>query len=135
MKPATPYSFGITLAPPFSRAEAEVRAALQGEKFGVISEVDIQEKLKEKLGVDHPPHKILGACNPALAYQALQENADVALALPCNVVLRETKDGIVVTALLPSVALAPFEGRNVRTTAEAAEAALKRVFETLSAAA
>lgn len=128
----TSYSFSTHLPAPLAEAETRVRAALQNEQFGVISEVDIQAKLKEKLGVDHPPHKILGACNPKIAYQALQDNTDVALALPCNVVLEERGGQTVVTALLPSVALHPFEGQKVRESAHAAEAALKRVFSTLS---
>ncbi|MBI1813269.1 DUF302 domain-containing protein [Candidatus Peregrinibacteria bacterium] len=114
-------------------AETLVRHALETEKFGIISEIDIQAKLKEKLGVGHPPHKILGACNPKLVYQALQDNPDVALALPCNVVLREEHGKTFVSAILPSVALRPFEGDRVRETAAKAEEALARVFATLAA--
>ena len=112
-------------------AEKIVIEALKKEKFGLISEIDIQAKLQEKLGIVHPPHKILGACNPTLAYQALQDNPDVALALPCNVVLREENGQTIVTALLPSVALEPFEGLRVQETACTAEEALKRVFDDL----
>lgn len=126
------YSFSTLLSLPLAEAETRVRAALQREQFGVISEVDIQAKLKEKLGVNHPPHKILGACNPKLALEALQENMDVALALPCNVVLEEREGQTIVTALLPSVALRPFEGQQVRESAQTAEAALKRVFDALT---
>ena len=80
----------MTLSLPLSAAETIVRQILERHQFGIISDIDIQEKLREKLGItDHPPHKILGACNPKLAYQAPQENIDVALTLPCNVVLRE----------------------------------------------
>ncbi|OIO54785.1 hypothetical protein AUJ46_02245 [Candidatus Peregrinibacteria bacterium CG1_02_54_53] len=128
---ADSYSFAATLSLPLAQAEAAVRAALQKEKFGVISEIDIAAKLKEKLGIEHPPHVILGACNPALAHQALQENVDVALALPCNVVLREDSGKTIVTALLPSVALKPFEGLKVQESACTAEEALKRVFASL----
>ncbi|MEK7591215.1 MAG: DUF302 domain-containing protein [Patescibacteria group bacterium] len=108
-----------------------MREALLKEKFGVISEIDIQAKLKEKLGVDHPPHKILGACNPKLAYDALKENPDVALALPCNVVLREENGQTHVSALKPSIALEPFKGLKVHETACKAEEALERVFDHL----
>ncbi|HLD70985.1 MAG TPA: DUF302 domain-containing protein [Candidatus Peribacteraceae bacterium] len=127
----TAYSFEITLPFPLTEAEPKVRAALQKEKFGVISEIDIQAKLQEKLGIVHPPHKILGACNPQLAHQALQENVDVALALPCNVVLREENGQTVVSALLPSVALKPFKGLKVQETSCTAEEALERVFDDL----
>lgn len=131
MVPTTPYSFWMTLPLPFSEAEKNVREALQKEQFGIISEIDIQAKLKEKLGVDHPPHKILGACNPKLAYEALKENSDVALALPCNVVLREEDGQTHVAALKPSAALEPFKGKKVHETAWKAEEALERVFDDL----
>jgi len=125
------YSFWTILPLPLPKAEKKVRETLLKEQFGVISEIDIQAKLKEKLGVDHPPHKILGACNPKLAHEALQENPDVALALPCNVVLREEKGQTTVSALKPSVALEPFTGLRVQETACKAEEALERVFENL----
>ncbi len=132
MDPTSSYSFKTTL--PFSLGEAEerVREALLKEKFGVISEIDIQAKLNEKLGVDHPPHKILGACNPKLAYDALNENSDVALALPCNIVLHEKNKGITtISAMLPSVALKPFKGLHVQESACKAEEALEHVFDDL----
>lgn len=128
------YALSAQLPLPLTEAEPLVRAALQKEQFGIISEVDIRAKLQEKLGVDHPPHKILGSCNPNIAYQALQDNADVALALPCNVVLEEREGRTIITALLPSIALQPFEGQGVRECARTAEAALKRVFAALVSA-
>ena len=132
MKPSTPYSFSITLSKSLSEADPIVRAALKEESFGIISEIDIAEKLKEKLGIDHPPHLILGACNPKLAHQAIEDNVDAALALPCNIVLREEDGQTNVSALLPSVALKPFEGQNVQETACTAEEGLARVFDALS---
>lgn len=131
MVPTSPYSFWMNLPFPLPEAETKVREALQKVGFGIISEIDIQAKLKEKLGVDHSPHKILGACNPKLAYEALKENPDVALALPCNVVLREEKGETHVSALKPSVALEPFKGLKVQETACKAEEALERVFDDL----
>lgn len=131
MVPTTDYSFWMTLPFTLAQAEPKVRDALLQEQFGIISEIDIQAKLKEKLGVDHPPHKILGACNPKLAYTALEENPDVALALPCNVVLREEKGQTLLSALKPSVALEPFKGLKVHETACKAEEALERVFDEL----
>ncbi|TSC59144.1 MAG: hypothetical protein Greene041662_651 [Candidatus Peregrinibacteria bacterium Greene0416_62] len=129
----TAYSFEITLPFPLTEAEPMVRNALQKEKFGVITEIDIQAKLKKKLGVDHPPHKILGACNPQMAHSALEENHDVALALPCNIVLYEKDTEItIISALLPSVALKPFKGLKIQETACKAEEAMERVFEDLS---
>lgn len=132
MKPTTPYSFSTTLDLPLTEARSVVVAALKTEKFGLISEIDIQAKLQEKLGIEHPPHVILGACNPKLAHEALTDNPDVALALPCNVVLREEAGKTVVSALLPSVALKPFEGLKVQETSCTAEEGLSRVFDVLS---
>ena len=79
-----------TLSP--AEAEATVRAALGEQGFGVITEIDVAANLKAALGVDRPPLKILGACNPALAHRALQLDPSVSLLLPCNVVV-ETVDG------------------------------------------
>lgn len=133
MIPSADYSFQAVLPLPLPQAEEQVRAALAKEQFGIISEIDIQAKLEEKLSIDHPPHKILGACNPVLAHKALKDNADVALALPCNVVLYEREAGsTIVSAMMPSVALAPFEGKGVRQTAEKADGLMKRVFEHIS---
>ena len=132
MKPSTPYSFEVMLQLPITEARETVLEALKLEKFGLISEIDISAKLKEKLGKDHEPHVILGACNPQLAHQALADNPDVALALPCNVVLREVDGNTIVSALLPSVALKPFEGLKVQESSCTAEEALSRVFNSLS---
>lgn len=131
MVPTTSYSFEMLLPLSLKEAEPKVREALWKEKFGVISEIDIQAKLQEKLGIVHPPHKILGACNPQLAHQALQDNIDVALALPCNVVLLERDGQTHVSALKPSVALKPFQGIKVQQASCQAEEALERAFDDL----
>lgn len=132
MKPSTPYSFETTLNLPLQEAREKVLSALKEEQFGLISEIDIAAKLREKLGIEHPPHIILGACNPKLAHQALVENPDVALALPCNVVLREQDGKTTVSALLPSVALKPFKGLKVQESSCTAEEKLSRVFDSLT---
>lgn len=133
MPTASNYSLKATLSVPLQEAEIHVRSALKNEHFGVITEIDIQATLKKKLNIEHPPHKILGACNPQMAHTALEDNADVALALPCNVVLYERDKGITtVSAMLPSVALKPFEGLKVQETSCKAEEAMERVFTHLS---
>ena len=126
----TEYSFTATFPFPLSEMERHVREALAKKQFGIIMEIDIQETLKKKLGIEHPPHKILGACNPKLAHTALENNPDVALALPCNIVLYE-KDKCITTvsAMLPSVALKPFKGLKVQESACSAEEALENVFD------
>ena len=78
---------------PADEAEAAVRAALAEQGFGILTEIDVAATLKAKLDVDRPPLKILGACNPNFANQALQLDPSVALVLPCNVVLEPAESG------------------------------------------
>ncbi len=86
------YVFSKTLALPFDEAVARTREALAAEGFGVITEIDVQQTLKNKLGVDFRPYLILGACNPALAHEALKLEANVGAMLPCNVVVQASDD-------------------------------------------
>nr|ART35735.1 B63 [uncultured bacterium] len=86
------YGFSKTLDIPYEEAVKEARIALKEEGFGVLCEIDIREKLKEKLGVDFRRYLILGACNPPLAYKALQEELNLGLLLPCNVIVYEADE-------------------------------------------
>ena len=132
MPPTTDYSFTATFPLSLPEMEKHVRAVLNKEHFGVITEIDVQATLKTKLNVSHPPHKILGVCNPQLAHEALEDNPDVALALPCNIVLYEKDKGITtISAMLPSVALKPFKGLKVQESSCKAEEALANVFDDL----
>ena len=83
------YGHRRTIDLPYDQAVLHTREALQAEGFGVLCEINIKEKLKEKLGVDFRNYVILGACNPPLAYQTLQEEIDIGLLLPCNVIVYE----------------------------------------------
>ena len=89
----------VTLTP--EDAESAVRDSLAAQGFGVLTEIDVAATLKAKLGVDRPPLKILGACNPNLAHRALQLDPTVALLLPCNVVIEVTDAGTKVSAVDP----------------------------------
>jgi uncharacterized protein (DUF302 family) len=87
------HAIETTIPLPADEAEVAVRAALADQGFGVLTEIDIAATLKAKLGVDRPALKILGACNPSFAHQALQLDPSAALVLPCNVVLEPGVDG------------------------------------------
>jgi len=86
------YYFSCQLDTPMHEARERVVAALAREGFGVLTEIDVQETLKKKLGVEWPGYKILGACNPQFAYKALQTEPHIGTMLPCNVILRQLDD-------------------------------------------
>ena len=97
------YGSSISLDIPFSEAVARVRAALAGQGFGVLTEIDVTATLRAKLGEQIEDYVILGACNPPLARQALAADRSIGLLLPCNVVVRATAEGTIVEALDPQV--------------------------------
>ncbi len=92
VKPAIPYGYSRTLDLGWEKALERTREALKAEGFGVLCEIDLKEKLKEKLGVDFRRYTILGACNPPLAYKTLQEEINIGLLLPCNVIVYEADE-------------------------------------------
>jgi uncharacterized protein (DUF302 family) len=89
---ATSYTLSTTTSQPFETAVERVRVELKAEGFGILSEIDVQATLREKLGVDEEPYLILGACNPPLAHQALTAEPELGTLLPCNVVVYQ-RDG------------------------------------------
>jgi uncharacterized protein (DUF302 family) len=124
------YGFSKTVDLPYQEAIEKARAALKAEGFGVLCEIDIQEKLKEKLGVDFRNYMILGACNPPLAYKSLQQEINVGLLLPCNVIVYEADEaGKSVVAAIDAKAMLSVVGNIPALDAVAAEVneKLKRV--------
>jgi uncharacterized protein (DUF302 family) len=87
------FGFGKMVDVSFDDALEKVTAELAKEGFGVLSDINVAAKMKEKLDKDMPRYRILGACNPALAFQAISAVEDIGLLLPCNVLVREDKDG------------------------------------------
>jgi len=130
----TKYGFSKTVDLPFGEAVEKARGALKEEGFGVLSEIDIKEKLKEKLGVDFRRYVILGACNPPLAYKTLQEELQIGLLLPCNVVVYESDEvGKSVVAAIDAKAMLSVVGNNATLNQVASEVneRLQRVISSL----
>ena len=124
----------VRLETDFESAYVRTVEALKAEGFGVLTEIEVRETLKKKLGVDFPPYKILGACNPPLAYQALTAVPEVGLLLPCNVTLRQLDEvgsngsTVVEVALVdPLSMLGVVSVPELQPVADEAAARLKRV--------
>jgi len=124
------FGFGKNVDMEFDAAIEKVTADLQTEGFGVLSDIDVAAKIKEKLGKDMPPYRILGACNPALAYQAIGAVPDIGLLLPCNVLVREDDEGKVSVSFMdPQSVLSLVDNPGVEPLAREVKAKLERVLE------
>jgi uncharacterized protein (DUF302 family) len=102
----------------FVATVARVREALSEEGFGVLTEIDVQATLKEKLGEDMDPYLILGACNPSLAHRAIGAEPQIGVLLPCNVVVREEGEAVVVDAMDPESVMSVVESPGVHEIAQ-----------------
>ena len=127
------YGFNVKVNGNMEQVIKKVTEALQAEGFGILTEIDVQATLKKKLNIDRKPYRILGACNPGYAHQALDAEPDIGLLLPCNVVVREEADGSIdvgfmdpeaVLGLVKSDAVRKI-GKEVRTKLERVRDALK----------
>lgn len=132
----TPVDYGtsITLKRPHALVVEQVRTALAGQGFGVLTEIDVQATLREKLGEDTGPYLILGACNPPLAHRALTADPSIGLLLPCNLVVREHDERTVVEALDPSVMVTLTGDPRLAPVAAEAKARLAAALESVATA-
>jgi len=118
----------------YEEAIQKVTAALKAEGFGVLTEIDVKTTMKQKINADFRRYVILGACNPHLAHRALSANLDVGLLLPCNVIVYEEDDHIVVSAIDPQLMLSVLkDDQALRGVADEAKEKLTRVIGSLKA--
>lgn len=130
---STNLGFTVLLDGDFATVEESVRKALKDEGFGVLTEIDVKATFKKKLDVDFRPYKILGACNPPLAYNALNAAPDIGLLLPCNVTLSQTDSGKIEVALIdPVVMLGVAQNPALEPIAEEVKTRLQRVKDALA---
>jgi uncharacterized protein (DUF302 family) len=116
----------------FEEAISKVTDELKKEGFGILTDIDIKEALKKKLNVDFKKYRILGACNPPFAYQALQAEDKIGTMLPCNVIVQEIAEGKVeIAAVDPVASMQAIENPKLRDVAEQVRAKLKRVIDSL----
>ncbi len=126
------YGFNVKVDYSFDDAVDRVTEELQKEGFGILTEIDVKATLKKKLDIDKRPYKILGACNPVLANQAIDAEPDIGLLLPCNVVVREDEDGSIIVGFMdPEVVLGMVQRDELKELGAEVRARLKRVSEAL----
>lgn len=126
------YYFARRMTYDFAEAVRRTTDALKQEGFGIITEIDIQDTLKKKINVDFRAYRILGACNPTLAHEALQIEDKVGTMLPCNVVVQDMGGGITeVAAIDPVASMQAIDNPRLKVAAETVRQKLKRVIDGL----
>ena len=126
------YYFSRKVKGSFEEVEKRVRRSLGEEGFGVLTEIDVKETLKKKMEVDFRKYKILGACNPAFAYKALQEEDKIGTMLPCNVIIQEAgSDEVEVAAIDPIASMQAVKNEALQPVAEQVQWKLKKVVHSI----
>jgi uncharacterized protein (DUF302 family) len=126
------YYFSKTLPTGFDEAVRQTTEALKREGFGIITEIDVKKTLKDKIGADFRSYRILGACNPKLAHEALQLEDKIGTMLPCNVVVQDVGGGKTeIAAIDPVASMQAIDNPQLREAAKRVQAMLKRVIESL----
>jgi uncharacterized protein (DUF302 family) len=126
------YYFVKNLVSSFEKVLGDVSAELEKEGFGILTEIDVRATLKQKLNVDFPRYTILGACNPAYAYQALQAEPKIGTMLPCNVIVQDLEDGTIdVAAIDPLASMQAIRNPQLQSIAEEIRLKLKKVISQL----
>ncbi len=124
------YGFAKTVDHSVDEARQRVIEELKNEGFGILTEINIKETLKKKLDVDHPPYVILGACNPPIAYKALQHEEEIGLLLPCNVIVYENSQGdSVVSAIEPDTMMSIIPNDTIKSVATEVKQKLHNVID------
>ena len=127
------YEMTITLTGKLHEVKEDVMAALKEQGFGILTEIDVQKTLKEKLNVDFKPYLILGACNPVLSHRALSADEAIGLLLPCNVVLKQEGDQVVVSIIDPEAMFSVVEPMTKEALAGLPQEAKARLLAALQA--
>lgn len=127
----TQYSYNKKVEYDFYAAIAYLKEELKKEGFGILCEIDVSAKIKEKLNEDMDRYVILGACNPKLAYEALQVEQEIGLLLPCNVIVYEKDEKVVVSAILPSKGMSFIDNPKLKQVASKVEPKLMSVIDNL----
>ena len=125
------YGFTKELNIPYKKVVELVRNSLKKEGFGILTEIDVQGKMKEKLGIDMKKYIILGACNPPNAYKAILAEKNIGLMLPCNVIVYEKGGKTVLSVIRPTVAMQIVDNLELQKVAQAVEEQLKKAFDAI----
>ncbi len=125
------YARTVTVDLPFDEAVAKVKAAFQEQGFGTLTEIDVQDTLREKIGAEVEPYRIIGACNPQLAHRALGAVPTVGVFLPCNVVVRQVDGRIIVDAMDPEIMAKLIDDPALREVAAEAGTRVQKALDAL----